>query len=70
MWKHICQIESRLIGEVIDDEVCVPGEGFCGHFFDIVIEDINSDGNVDILMSLNSEVYGHLIVLEIPDDFR
>lgn len=64
------QIESRLLGEVTDDADCVVGEGYCGHFFDLVIEDLNNDGSVDILLSINSEVNGFLVAIEIPDDFR
>ena len=46
------------------------GDGFCGHYFDLVIEDINADGRPDLLVSINSEVYGHLVAYQIPDDFR
>ena len=42
----------------------------CGHFFDITLADINLDSRADILMTINSGVYGELVVYQIPDDFR
>ena len=55
----------------MDDADCVDlGSYYCGHFFDVVVDDVNRDGRLDLLVSINSEVYGSLVVYEIPDDFR
>ena len=65
------QVSSRLIAQVVDDADCVDlGSYYCGHFFDVVVDDVNRDGRLDLLVSINSEVYGSLVVYEIPDDFR
>ena len=42
----------------------------CGHFFDLSIADLNLDSNLDLLMTINSGVYGELVVYDIPEDFR
>ena len=63
-------MNSRLLGELVDDLVCEAGVDMCGHFFDITLADINLDSRADILMTINSGVYGELVVYQIPDDFR
>ena len=65
------QINNRLIANVVEDFDCSePGQYYCGHFFDVYIDDVNNDGRLDLLVSINSEVHGSLVVYEIPDDFR
>ncbi len=39
-------------------------------YFDVEVHDVNNDGRLDLLVSINSEDDGSLVVYEIPDDFR
>jgi len=39
-------------------------------YFDIELVDLNMDGNLDLLVSINSDSSGALIAYEIPRDFR
>ena len=41
-----------------------------GRFFFIGLSDINFDGRLDILCSINDVENGSVYVYEIPDDFR
>lgn len=72
MWLLFAvKVRSRILMNVTSDVDCIPEVGaICGNFFEVVGEDMNLDGRMDLLISINSEVYGTLIVLEIPDDFR
>ena len=63
-------MNSRLLGELVDDLDCEAGVDMCGHFFDLSIADLNLDSNLDLLMTINSGVYGELVVYDIPEDFR
>ena len=41
-----------------------------GKFFFIELSDVNFDGKIDILCSINDVENGSVWVYEIPDDFR
>jgi len=60
-WDDNSLIESRLI------DANLPGDD---HFFDVEIVDVNKDGRLDLLVTINSVTDGSLVVYEIPDDFR
>ena len=63
-------MNSRLIDTLVDDLECDIESDMCGHFFDLEVLDLNLDSRLDVLMTINSGVYGQLVVYEIPDDFR
>jgi len=41
-----------------------------GQFFDVVFDDLNNDGNMDLLVPINAVQNGTLVAYEIPEDFR
>jgi len=41
-----------------------------GQFFDVYFDDLNKDGNMDLLVPINAEVNGTLVAYEIPEDFK
>ncbi|XP_033636743.1 uncharacterized protein LOC117297703 [Asterias rubens] len=58
-WSDPSKIQHRVIEEVVDNR-----------YFDIELVDLNADGQLDLLVSINSDSNGKLIAYEIPRDFR
>ncbi|XP_070563363.1 uncharacterized protein [Ptychodera flava] len=40
-----------------------------GHYFDLVIDDLNNDGRLDLMVTVNKNWGGHVMAYEIPDNF-
>ncbi|XP_038069638.1 uncharacterized protein LOC119738760 [Patiria miniata] len=58
-WDDPSSIQHRVISDVVNER-----------YFDIQLVDLNIDGNVDLLVSVNSNQNGKLLAYEIPRDFR
>jgi len=63
LWNNPDAIQSRAIDV---SGVPLPDD----HFFDVEVVDVNNDGRLDLLVTINSVFNGTLLVYEIPDDFR
>ncbi|KAK3787449.1 hypothetical protein RRG08_025715 [Elysia crispata] len=60
-WSKTALIQSR------DIDNLSPGQGAP---FDVIISDVNRDGNLDALITLNDPKNGTVLVYEFPEDFR
>ncbi|XP_071799351.1 uncharacterized protein [Asterias amurensis] len=58
-WSDPSKIKHRVIEEIVDER-----------YFDIELVDLNADGQLDLLVSVNSDKNGKLVAYEIPQDFR
>ncbi|XP_022106944.1 uncharacterized protein LOC110988043, partial [Acanthaster planci] len=58
-WSDPSKIQHRIIADVPENR-----------YFDIELVDLNMDGSLDLLLSINSETDGKLVAYEIPRDFR
>ncbi|XP_071095836.1 uncharacterized protein [Haliotis cracherodii] len=57
-WLHLGNVKSRIIDNTI------------GAVFDVIVNDIGNDGNLDLLVTTNDVTNGTVWAYEIPPDFR
>lgn len=60
-WSQASMIKSRDIDTISEDQ---------GAPFDVVVADVNKDGNLDVVLTLNDPKNGTVVVYEFPQDFR
>ncbi|RUS86576.1 hypothetical protein EGW08_005657 [Elysia chlorotica] len=60
-WSQVAFIQSRDIDTITPEQ---------GSPFDVIVSDVNKDGNPDIVLSLNAAKNGTVVIYEFPEDFR